>query len=107
MGPGEHPNWGVVAEQLVDVAAPMHPHRLARLTLADGRVLNAPVSVHVMSDGLTRELSVPLPAGTAAGIGGAGIGDGEKRAKAIEVLSAEVNVDGESFPVSVPELFGP
>ena len=43
MGPGERPNWGVVAERVVDPGTAMSSQRYARLVLDDGRVINAPV----------------------------------------------------------------
>jgi hypothetical protein len=82
VAPGEKANWGVVAERVVDARAPMTGQQHARLTLADGRELMVPASVNVMSDGVTRELGVSLPAqGT--------------------VSRAEVFIDGQSFPVTM------
>ena len=63
----------------------MAPQRYARLVLDDGRVVMAPVSVNVMSDGVTREVSVSLPEeGT--------------------VQRAQVQIDGQSLPIDVAGL---
>jgi hypothetical protein len=88
IGPGERPNWGLVAERVVEASAPMSASRYARLVLDDGRVVNAPVSVHAMSDELTREVGVTFPLEAT-------------------VLRADVIIDGESYPVAVPSLYGP
>jgi hypothetical protein len=89
MGPGERPNWGVVAERVVDSdSTPMTGQRYARLTLDDGRVINAPVSVNTMSDDLTREFGINLPLDA-------------------ETVKADVIIDGQSYPVAVPTLFQP
>jgi hypothetical protein len=88
MGPGEKPNWGVVAERLVDSNVPMTGQRYARLVLDDGRVLNVPVTVNLMSDEETREFSINLPADA-------------------QTERAEVVIDGQMFPVAVPSLYGP
>jgi hypothetical protein len=88
LGPGEKPNWGVVAERVVESDTAMSGQRYARLVLDDGRTVNAPVSINVMSDGLTREFGVNLPLEA-------------------NTLRADVIIDGESFPVSVPTLFAP
>ena len=85
IGPGERPNWGVVAERLVEPGAAMLPQRYARLVMDDGRVIMAPVTVNVMSDGVTRELGVSLPEeGT--------------------VEKAQVQIDGQSLPIDVAGL---
>jgi hypothetical protein len=85
IGPGERPNWGVVAERLVEPGAAMLPQRYARLVMDDGRVIMAPVTVNVMSDGVTRELGVSLPEeGT--------------------VQKAQVQIDGQSLPIDVAGL---
>jgi hypothetical protein len=88
MGPGEKPNWGVVAERLVDSSTPMTGQRYARLRLEDGRVIRAPVTVNLMSDDETREFAINLPSDA-------------------PVADAEVVIDGQTFPVAVPTLFGP
>jgi hypothetical protein len=88
IGPGERPNWGLVAERVVEANVAMQPARFARLRLDDGRVVMAPVSITVMSDGETREIGVSLPSeGT--------------------VELAEVIIDGQPYPVPVPTLYGP
>ena len=61
IAPGERPNWGVVAERVVEPRRRHVPPAHARLVLDDGRVVKAPVSVNVMSDGVTRELGGHLP----------------------------------------------
>jgi hypothetical protein len=81
VGPGEAPSLGVVTGDLVPAAAPA-PGRQALLKLADGRQIMAPVSVQLLSDDVTREIAVSVP-------------DGE------EVLSAEVEVDGQRWTVNV------
>ena len=81
VGPGETPEFGVVTGDLGEGLLPA-PGRQARLRLADGRQMMAPVSVQLLSDDVTRELAVSLP-------------DGE------EVVSAEVEIDGQRFSVPV------
>ena len=90
IAPGEKPDWGVVAERLVAPSAAMTTRQHARLTLEDGRVLMVPAAVNVMSDGVTRELSVSLPPADSAG-----------------VARADVFIDGQAYPVAVPTLNGP
>jgi hypothetical protein len=85
IAPGERPNWGVVPERLVEPGTAMLPQRHARLVMDDGRVVMAPVTVNVMSDGVTRELGVSLPEeGT--------------------VQHAQVEIDGQSLPIAVPGM---
>jgi hypothetical protein len=88
MGPGERPNWGVVGERVTESDMPMSGSRYARLVLDDGRVVNAPVSVNVMSDEETREFGITLPLDAVT-------------------VRADVIVDGQTFPVAVPTLYGP
>ena len=85
VAPGERPNWGMVPERLVADGTTMTSGRYARVVLDDGRVISAPVSVHVMSDEVTRELAVTLPPGA-------------------EAEHAEVFVDGERFTIGTPTL---
>ena len=88
MGPGERPNWGIVAERVTEPDMAMSSTRYARLTLDDGRVVNAPVSINLMSDDETREVGMCLPEeGT--------------------VEHAQVQVDGQLLPVAVAALSGP
>jgi hypothetical protein len=82
---GERPEWGVVSGSLVDAGAKPTPARRAVLTLAGGRTIEAAVSVQLLSDGVTRELAVNLPADQ-------------------EVVRAEITVDGENFSVDVAGL---
>jgi hypothetical protein len=84
-GAGETPDWGVVTGALVPDGAAVTAARRARLTLADGRTLDVPVAVELMSDDVTREIAVNLPAGE-------------------DVVSAEVTVDGQRFSVPVSSL---
>jgi hypothetical protein len=88
MGPGERPNWGIVAERVTEPDMPMTTTRYARLTLDDGRIVNAPVSINLMSDDETKEFGITLPLGETA-------------------VSADVIIDGQVYPVAVPTLFGP
>jgi hypothetical protein len=82
---GERPEWGVVSGSLVDEGLRPTAARRARLTLAGGRTVEAAVSVQLLSDDVTRELAVNLPADQ-------------------EVLRAEITVDGEIFTVDVAGL---
>jgi hypothetical protein len=59
---GERPEWGVVSGSLVDASVQPSAARRAQLTLASGRTVEAAVSVQLLSDGVTRELAVNLPA---------------------------------------------
>jgi hypothetical protein len=88
MGPGERPNWGIVAERVTETDMPMSGRRYARLKLDDGRVVNAPVSVNVMSDDETKEFGITLPLDATT-------------------VSADVIIDGQTYPIAVPTLFGP
>jgi hypothetical protein len=88
VGPGERPNWGVVVGQLVDPAAAMSAGSFARLTLDDGTQRRVPVAVQLLSDDVTREIAVNLPAD-------------------VGVLEAEVFVEGERFVVPVADLPAP
>ena len=83
--PGEAPVWSVALGNLTADAAPPSPTRRARLTLADGRQIDAPVSVQRMSDDRTRELAVNLPADAT-------------------VTSVQVDVDGARFDVPATVL---
>jgi hypothetical protein len=82
---GERPEWGVVSGSLVDEGLRPTAARRARLTLAGGRTVEAAVSVQLLSDDVTRELAVNLPADE-------------------EVVRAEITVDGETFAVDVAGL---
>jgi hypothetical protein len=85
VGGREAPDWGVVTGALVPDGTAVTADRRARLTLADGRALEVPVLVELMSDDLTREIAVNLPAGE-------------------EVVAAEVTIDGQRFSVPVASL---
>ena len=87
-GPGETPDWGIVPGLLVDQSVPVSPQRQARLVLDDGSTLVMPVSVALLTDDLTREIAVNLPAGAT-------------------VVRAEVVVDGEHLPIDVAALPSP
>ena len=82
---GERPEWGVVSGNLVDEGLKPSAARRARLTLASGRTVETAVSVQTLSDDVTRELAVNLPADE-------------------EVVRAEITVDGETFTVDVAGL---
>ena len=82
---GERPEWGVVSGSLVDAGARPTATQRAQLTLADGRTVEAAVAVQLLSDDVTRELAVNLPADQ-------------------EVVSAVITVDGETFTVDVAGL---
>jgi hypothetical protein len=85
IAPGETPNWGVVPERLVDATTSMSTQRFARLVLQDGRVVQVPVSVQTMSDDVTREIAVNLPAD-------------------VDTDGAEVWVDGQRLTVPTTKL---
>ena len=93
VAPGERPNWGVVPERLVEATAAPASGRRARLTLVDGRVMEAAVAVNVLSDGVTREVGVTFPP--------------EVVVSGIDVVRAEVNIDGQPFQVPVSSLPSP
>ncbi len=60
--PGEAPIWNLVPGSLVDADAPAPTARQrARLTLADGTVQDAAVSLRTLSDDRTREVAIDLP----------------------------------------------
>jgi hypothetical protein len=82
---GERPAWGVVGGSLVDPGLVPTAGRRARLTLADGSQIEQAVSVQLLSDDVTRELAVNLPADQ-------------------EVVRAEITVDGDSYSVDVRGL---
>jgi hypothetical protein len=90
-GPGERPDWGIVAGRLVDESAIMSDTRYAVLDLADGRQVRAPVAVEELGEGdPTRAFSVNLT--------GAGFTD-------LEVLSAKVVIDGQTSFVPVSTMY--
>jgi hypothetical protein len=90
VGPGETPNWGIVAGDLVDGSAVITSQRYAVLTLLDGRQVKAPVAVNLATDDVTKEMAVSLD--------GADFSDGD-------VLQAEIFVDGQRSVVPVTTLF--
>ena len=89
-GPGEAPNWGIVAGTLVDEGTAVTPDRYALLTLVDGRQVKVPVAVNLASDDETRELAVNLD--------GADYSDGD-------VVQAEIVADGQRSVVTVNAMF--
>jgi hypothetical protein len=82
---GERPEWGVVSGSLVDAGARPTATQRAQLTLSGGRTVEAAVAVQLLSDGVTREMAVNLPADQ-------------------EVVRAVITVDGETFTVDVAGL---
>jgi hypothetical protein len=78
----------VVPERLVEHGTAMQPQRHARLVMDDGRIVMAPVTVNVMSDGVTRELGVSLPE---EGV----------------VQRALVDIDGQLLPIDMGRFPGP
>jgi hypothetical protein len=89
-GPGESPNWGIVAGAMVDEGTVVTADRYALLTLLDGRQVKAPVAVNLATDDETRELAVNL--------------NGDDYSDA-DVLQAEIFVDGQSSVVPVNVMF--
>lgn len=88
-GPGETPDWGVVAGALVDPSVALAADRYALLTLADGRQVKVPVSVALLTDDQTQEFAVNLT--------GDDFSD-------LEVMQAEIFVDGRRSLVQVNSL---
>lgn len=89
-GPGEAPNWGIVAGSLVEDGAVATASRHAVLKLADGRQVRVPVAVEELTDHETREFAVNL------------LGDDYTDA---DVLEVEVVIDGQRSTVPVSAMF--
>jgi hypothetical protein len=86
-GPGETPQWGIVAGKLVDESALMSATQFALLNLTGGRQVKVPVMVEELGEGdPTRAFSVNLT--------GTGFTDSE-------VMSAQVTIDGQMSIVPV------
>jgi hypothetical protein len=86
---GHAPAWLVVSGALVPPTAPLDPRRFARIELADGSQLTAPVSVSELlspagPESDHRRIAVTLPDG--------------------EVTRVELFVDGERFTAAGPDL---
>jgi hypothetical protein len=88
--PGEKTDWGIVAGTLVDNTAVMTPTQYATLRLVDGRIVQAPVAVNLLTDDATREFAINLD--------GTDFSEGE-------VLHAEVTIDGETTMLPVSSMF--
>jgi Peptidase M66 len=89
-GPGEKPNWGIVAGKLVDETAVITDTRYALLKLIDGREVKMPVAVNLTTDDQTREFAVSLK--------GADFTHDD-------VLQAEVFIDGQRSMVPVSTMY--